>query len=182
MNNIFRYIYVTTFLIGLFCFLSCSNDELQVGIKETELSLNLTSPSGTRVAESIMELKYETAMVIAEVYGMDKEFEIMGFNYLPSDEGYIVLIDYKTEDDITGTYAISKDAEICYSMDTMVLKHSNNKLRSGSENGGSGSTKYVCKPHGRCHSCTLQGVYNPSTGENIITCSCDECKMEITYS
>ncbi|WP_298654070.1 hypothetical protein [uncultured Proteiniphilum sp.] len=185
MKNVSGYINIIIFFLGfysLFCFYSCSNEEIEIGVTEKEHYLNLISPSGEKIADNIADLKNETALIVAEAYGIDKAFEITKLDYLPSEKGYIVFIEYKTEDGLNGSYVMSKNVKINYSQDNVILKSSNCRLKSGSEDGGGGSTKFVCKPHGNCSSCILQGSYDPNTGEHTITCSCSECKMEITIS
>ena len=161
---------------------SCSKEDIKMDITENEYFLDIVSPNGEKIANNIATLKSETALIIAEKTELDKAFEITNLNYLPCKKGYIAIIEYITEDGLKGSYAISKDAKVNYSTDNVVLKSPSSRLRSSSENGGGGQTKFVCKPHGNCSTCTLQGTYNPSTGEHTITCSCSECKMEITVS
>ncbi|HBN28602.1 MAG TPA: hypothetical protein DD421_06115 [Clostridiaceae bacterium] len=175
-------IIVLIFSLQFVIFMSgCSKEDIKMNIAENEYLLDIVAPSGEKIANNITELKKETAFIIAETFEIDKTFEITNLNYLPCKKGYIAIIEYLTEDGMKGTYAISKDAEVNYSTDNVILK-SSSRLRSSSENGGGGQTKFVCKPHGNCSTCTLQGSYNPNTGENTITCSCNECKMEITVS
>jgi hypothetical protein len=155
---------------------------MEMKVTEKEYCLNLIAPSGEKISDNIATLKNETALIVAETYGIDKTFEITKLDYLPTEKGYIVFVEYKTEDGIKGSYAMSKNVNINYSLDNIALKSSNNRLKTGTENGSGGSTKFVCKANGSCNSYTIQGSYDPNTGTHTITCSCSECKLEVTTS
>jgi hypothetical protein len=164
---------------------SCSqdNDFSEITINEDENSLNLIAPNGEKIADNIVSLKNETAQIIAETFGIEKEFEITNLNYLPTEKGYVVFVEYKTSDGIIKNYVKAHNAFVNYSTNNLQIRHlSNPRLKSGNEGSSYKKVKFECLPNGNCNSCIIQGVYDPSTGENTIRCSCEECQMRITYS
>jgi hypothetical protein len=127
-------------LAGIMCagifMQSCSqdNDFSDITINEDEKSLNLTAPNGEKIADNIFGLKEIVSVSIAEKFGIDKEFSVTSLEYTPVSDGYVVLIKYKTSDNMMGGIVRTNSHSVFIETGMEVVMYNNIRLKSGGEN------------------------------------------------
>lgn len=185
-SSIFQVVFI---LLVTSCFCACRQENDFFSQKDemlfsrAEQSLNLEAPSGLLIASSISDLKEEAAEIVGERFGVDKKFDIIELNYLgDSKDGYVVFVEYETEDGIRGNYLKAKNSKIKFNTDQVVMSVSSlTKVKSRSE-GGSGGGDYVvrCLARGNCtqSQCTLGGEIGG--GSTSVWCNCAECALKVS--
>lgn len=174
-------------------FYSCEQSDDDILLKRAEENLNLIAPSGERIADDVVTLKKKVADFISERYGIDKDFEIKGLQYLPLSDGYSVLVDYKTEDGIVSNLGITSNncSKVKFEADEISARtiKRNVGLKTRREvDGGDAEVTYSCKASStssdKCE-CKLTVFYHEDTG--VYEYSCDgtgekcTCNLEFTY-
>ena len=178
------YLGLLFFAIGtVFFFQSCENNQNEpVELDSKELLLNLTSPNGDKIASSVLSLKEETSIVVAEKFGVDKDFLITDLTYIPVKEGYSVLVKYETSDGIKGGFIKTNNTSYTISPDLKVTVVNNSvRLGVGEENSANlNSIRITCKQLGSCECIpTFKTNANGSIG---YSCGpCNHCEMTISY-
>lgn len=147
-----------------------------------EQSLNLKAPSGLLIASSVSDLREETVEIVRERFGVDKKFEIIELNYLgDSKDGYVVFVEYKTEDGIRGNYLKARNSKIKFNTNQVVMG-SSSLTKSKSKSEGDSGDEYVirCLAGGNCSQsqCTLGGEF--VDGLTSVWCNCAECTLKIS--
>jgi hypothetical protein len=158
----------------------CSSEDSN--LSTNELSLNLKSPKGYVISQSVSSLRQEISPMIVELYGESKIFEITQIEYFDLEEGCIATIHYKTNDGfisailktniLTGTYDSN--------LHVQEIKSKRILLRSGEENSAKlNSMLITCRRLGECPCIptftTSGAIVHYSCGD------CNNCEMTITF-
>jgi hypothetical protein len=163
------------------------NDDIsdqQISLRES--SLNLVAPSGEKIADDIVSLRNEVSQVVAETFGVEKEFEITALNYLPIKKGFAVTIEYETADGFAKNYLKTRRvSSIKCLCSVMVYRFASPRPKNDPESsdaGAQGDEKVECISHGDCTDCEINRTKNDVTGAVIVRCSKECCWLKIaTY-
>lgn len=133
-------------------------EKSDVNVTSLEASLNLTAPSGEKIASDIKVLKEK---------GKVGHVEIVSIEYLDIDKGYVAVIDYLNADNSVSNFALVKGNKYINSLGLRVSL----LTKSSTESGGEGEAIAKCDMDtAKCISCVV--VMNPNTTPNIY-CSCE---------
>lgn len=149
---------ITMLILG-----SCNyeEDSFEDNITQNEKKLNLQSPSGEYIAETINTLKEKLAPIIEQGHSESKDFEITNIQYESLTAGFTAEIEYKTKDGIESNIIITK-----------VGSTSVPGVKTRSEGDSEVETTYYkCKSssNNRCKKCR---VIN-DTKHHQVRCACD---------
>jgi hypothetical protein len=162
-------------------FVACSSDDDTEGLEvnSNEKSLNLRAPNGEKIADNILQLKKIVSVSVGERFGIDKDFDITSLEYVPIEDGYVVLIKYRTFDDIEGGILRTNSLSI---LEADGIISSKVRLKSGGENESTiNGVTYTCTPNPSTSLCNCIPTYNigmilpicakkyPCTGSCILT-------------
>ena len=185
MSN-FKKVYLVSLLFAIgsiFCFQSCENNQNEpIEVDSKELLLNLTSPNGDKIASSVLSLKEETSIVVAEKFGVDKDFLITDLTYIPVKEGYSVLVKYETLDGIKGGFIKTNNTSFTVSPDLKVtVVNKSVRLGVGEENTANlNGMRITCKQLGSCE-CIPTFKTNANVSVSYSCGPCNHCEMTIEH-
>jgi len=160
----------------------CSQeDDLPVQkISKEEQLLNLTAPSGEKIADNIGQLKDLVSVFVAEKFEIDKEFYLTSLDYMPLEKGYIVLIKYKTFDNEVGGIVRTNNTSLLTVDPKSTVKVRNNvRLKSDIENSAifNGIT-YTCS--GSCICMPTFTKHDSDNGYNVSCTGSCACSLTVT--
>jgi hypothetical protein len=171
-NLSFRFLLIVALVsitMGSF-FIACSSDNDYAGLEvnANEKSLNLKAPNGEKIADNILQLKEIVSVSVAERFGIDKDFDITSLEYYPVPDGYVVLIQYRTLDDIEGGIVRTNSPSILASdgiISTTV------RLKAWGENTVTVNiTTYTCRPTSFLSDCNCKPHVNTNYTPPKVTC------------
>ena len=130
-------------------------------------SLRAKVPEKETVFTSV-DLKKEVSMIVRERFGEDKEFELKGgvFAY-GSENEFVFLSEYETEDGIKGNYAKAP-------MDVNYVAHGKILLKMGQGTPGTTTLYFWCKPE---ENCPYGGLLE--WRDSVIVSPCRECVLVV---
>ena len=142
----------------------------------------MTSPNGDKIASSVLSLKEETSIVVAEKFGVDKDFLITDLTYIPVKEGYSVLVKYETLDGIKGGFIKTNNTSFTVSPDLKVtVVNKSVRLGVGEENTANlNGMRITCKQLGSCE--CIPTFKTNANGSVSYSCGpCNHCEMTIEH-
>lgn len=173
-----KYILITLFSIFLF---SCStSNEIDEFVSNQEKELNLIAPNGVKIAESLLIIKKEIGLIIAENSEVDKKINISKIDYFQVDNGYLALINFLTDDNEEKTVVKTNiNLEISNGLATKSMKKLLTlKTREEVRIDHEGYTHYLwCED---TNSCQCTPVVENANGKIVVTCPGNhDCKCTI---
>lgn len=138
---------------------------LSLSFRKSVTAVNLTAPTGQRIAASVQSLKAESVQLISHKHG-SVAFEIISVSYLPVKQGYAAIVSYRLQNGITGSYGIFAGVPLQLPNQSAL----NVEAREG-------KVKITCEGTCTCH---LSVTINSDTGVITVECGCSSCSAQIS--
>lgn len=151
---------LSVFMVLSFLGMSCSElpleeEGISSELTSLEASLNLTSPSGERLASDINALKAK---------GGVSNVEVISIEYLNVDKGYVAVVNCLDINNHVSNFALIKGNKYINELGLRT------RLLTKSESGGEGEAVAKCdRDATKCNECVV--IMNPNFSPNIY-CSC----------
>ena len=179
MKNLNQFVKFFSMLLCFYIVSSCTNEYT---LSSVEKNLNLVSPNGIKIANSIEDLRAHTAKVIIDITGAAAEFSISEIVYMPVKVGYSANVKFITNQGQVGNYILHYGSEYQLKSNSIVSMDKSGKI-STLQGGGAISPLQVqqtmtCHRLGDCP-CLIQVVIT-SNGTCAYGCGdCEQCSMSI---
>jgi hypothetical protein len=128
-------------------------------------------------------LKKETATVISKKFGVKKQFEITGIEFLNVETGYAAIVNYRLPDGMVGNYAMFSGIKFNVEAQSVVtdVKSGRQIQESASARvADDGKVKITCSRTGTCE-CKVEGTVDTNTGIVKWGCCCEQCSAEVVH-